>query len=802
MQGRAPLDSVPWTISRAGNSVDLEHRRSRPRAQRVRTTGGGTFRPWSTLFEASELTDALESISGSLDPVPRRLMVAAAEDGRVLAQWVDPHRAGARGALLRESCGTGDGSWCLEGCWERGTRGGRAALVRAATALDLWRAAREWQDVAGRRMRARMLELDVLQELGRRAAEVRHPRELFAEAAKVLHRGARVDLVLSVWTARGRLESIAFASRPFDSQQLEQLVAQAVRRSGVQTAATPRVDLEELDGFDHARGPRGHVAAEEALWRPVMRRGIAVGCLCIVPEEDGDEHLARLAFGTVNQVGLHLERILSTQEAEADRFRSMLESMPQGVLISDAEGRIEQLNPAARQLLSDAELPERGELYDLLEGLGCTATIAQVRSGTVRVAESEVQPRPNRVWSITLSPRAGTDPTRDGLLLVISDVTERRRLQLRLAQSEKMSTLGQLISGVAHELNNPLTSIVGYAQLLRSRSRDAAVAERLELLEREAGRCRRIVANLLSFARVRGPEWRPLSLNQVVQNVVGLLAYQLRADGVELRCELDRRVPPLLGDAHQLEQVLVNLLTNARHALHARPAGRAATLRTQCLGNGEIVLEVGDNGPGVPPEHRSRIFEPFFTTKSAGEGTGLGLSLVYEIVVAHGGSIELIDRAEPGALFRLRFSRAEAEPVPHVAAVVVGPAPADRRGLILVVDDERPVARLIAEALESRGHRVVVAADGIEALARLEEQQFDLILTDLRMPLMGGDRLHAEVSRRFPALASKLLLTTGDTLSVEAGALATNPRFDVIHKPFDVEELVRRVQARLVEVAG
>jgi signal transduction histidine kinase/CheY-like chemotaxis protein len=782
--------------------VDLEQRRSRARTRRVRLTGRGKSRAWARLFEASELADALEAIAGALDPAPQGIAVTTADDGRLLARWGDTDRDGERSAVHRERCGEGEHSWCIAVGWERVDRETRVETVRAATALHLWRTGKVWQETTGRRMRARMLELDVLQELGRRAAEVRSPRELFDETARVLHRGARIDLLLAVWSVRGRLEAAAYAARPFEDAHLEQLVAQSARRCGAETTAMPSLGVEEIDAFDSGRGPRGIGASEDLLWRPVTRRGSAVGCLCIVPEERGDEHLQRLSFGAAHQVGLHLDRILSTQEAEADRFRSMIESMPQGVLLSDADGAIEQLNPAAHQLLADAELSECGEFYDLLGRLSCAAAIAQVRSGSVRVAEIEVQPRPHRVWSLTLSPRAGTDPARDGLLLVISDVTERRRLQQRLAQSEKMSTLGQLISGVAHELNNPLTSILGYTQLLRARNCEPAVAERLALLEREAGRCRRIVANLLSFARVRGPEWRPLSLNQVVQDVVGLLAYQLRCDGVELRCELDGRLPPLRGDVHQLEQVLVNLLTNARHALRARETGRIVTVRTCSLGTAEFVLEVGDNGPGIPSEHRSRIFEPFFTTKSEGEGTGLGLSLVHEIVTAHGGSIALVDSAEPGTCFRLRFSRAESEATAPIVSQASGTSPSGGCGWILVVDDEEPVAQLIADALEVLGHRVVRAADGIEALARLEERRFDLVLADLRMPLMGGERLQAEVIRRFPALATRLLFTTGDTLSAEASALASDPRFDVIQKPFDVKELVRRVQARLAGSEG
>jgi CheY-like chemotaxis protein/anti-sigma regulatory factor (Ser/Thr protein kinase) len=351
-----------------------------------------------------------------------------------------------------------------------------------------------------------------------------------------------------------------------------------------------------------------------------------------------------------------------------------------------------------------------------------------------------------------------------------------------------------MISGVAHELNNPLASIIGYAQLVAATGRDEKLASRLETMRREAERCRRIVENLLSFARRREPESKPLALNQSVRNVCSLLDYQLRVDDVSIETELSPELPTIQGDAHQLEQVLVNLLTNAHHAI--RQTGRAGRvwIRTT-VDAGGVLLEIADDGPGIPEAIRSRVFDPFFTTKDPGQGTGLGLSLVYGIVTAHGGTIELQPRSPGGTVFRLRFeartaSRSERQEPDAVQRPF-------RSGRILVVDDEEPLARMICDALSTDGHVAEWASNGQVALERVGQGEFDVIITDLRMPVMDGERLSNELCARRPELASRILLTTGDTLGERAADVAERTGLEVLRKPFDLEELRARVRERL-----
>jgi two-component system NtrC family sensor kinase len=504
----------------------------------------------------------------------------------------------------------------------------------------------------------------------------------------------------------------------------------------------------------------------------------------------------RLLFSAANQLSLHLERILSVREAEADRFRSILDSMPQAVLLADRALRLQQFNRSAGSLFESLGWTLVDDLHETLSRHGLMGLVDHVREAGAPDADGEIRTDRDRVLSVTVSPLR--EPTGEaGLVIVFTDVTENRRMQEHLAHSDKMSSLGQMISGVAHELNNPLTSILGYSQLLGAKSTDERVADRARVLQGEAQRCQKIVANLLSFARKRAPERKPLSLNEVVQSVLSLMGYQLRVSGIEVATELSSELPVLHGDPHELQQVVVNLLTNAQHAICQAGEGGRVVLRTMPTEHDAVVLEIEDNGPGIPETIRTKIFDPFFTTKSEGKGTGLGLALVYGIVESHGGMVEVPPTADRGALFRISFpTGSPGEDVVEPEASTSSAASA-RAGRVLVVDDEEPLARLICDALSEDGHEAVFVGDGHEALTLLAEEQFDLIISDIKMPGMGGERLVQEIAQERPDALGNLLLITGDTMGSESEELISRSQLEVLRKPFDLADLRQRVQTRL-----
>lgn len=382
----------------------------------------------------------------------------------------------------------------------------------------------------------------------------------------------------------------------------------------------------------------------------------------------------------------------------------------------------------------------------------------------------------------------------------VQDITARheaeqelQRQREALHQSEKLAAMGQLLAGVAHELNNPLSVVLGQASLLRRALGDRPEAGRAEKIEKAALTSARIVKNFLALARQMPPEHGRVALNGIVQEALELLAYPLRTDGIEVELDLARELPVLWADAHQLQQVLINLLTNAHHALRqARAPRRLAVTTRSDAERARIVLEVADSGPGIPPEIQARIFDPFFTTKPLGEGTGLGLPLCRGILERHGGSLTLESEVGRGALFRVELPVQASQPEasePREATQRVAPrAPKS----ILLVDDEAQVRETVADVLQQAGHRVEAVASGTAALDRLGDGHYDLVLTDIRMPELDGPDFYREVQRRHPGMEKRFVFLTGDTLTPLTRKFLEQAGLPHLAKPFHVDE-VRRV---------
>jgi two-component system NtrC family sensor kinase len=372
-------------------------------------------------------------------------------------------------------------------------------------------------------------------------------------------------------------------------------------------------------------------------------------------------------------------------------------------------------------------------------------------------------------------------------------VQERAR---QLVQMEKLSAMGQLLAGVAHELNNPLAVDSGQAQLLRRATSGSPVADRAEMITRAADRCVRVVRNFLALAREQPPERTHVDVNGVIRGAIELLEYELRTDGVEVELDLDPGVPVLWADPHQLHQVLVNLIANAHHAMRRMGAG-ARRLRARAgPADGGVRIEISDSGPGIPAEIQHRIFEPFFTTKAPGQGTGLGLSLSHGIVHDHGGTLRVESQPGQGATFIIDLPAASAQAA-VAAAVEPAALPPIAPARILVVDDEDDVAAVLVDMLRAEGHQVDTARDGREALERIDAGRYDLVLSDTKMPRLDGPGLFAELERRHPRLRRRIAFLTGDVLNQEKRAFLEASGAPSVAKPFGLEDVQRVVRALL-----
>ncbi len=369
----------------------------------------------------------------------------------------------------------------------------------------------------------------------------------------------------------------------------------------------------------------------------------------------------------------------------------------------------------------------------------------------------------------------------------LRDLRETRRSQAeiesqrtRIHHIEKLSAMGSLLAGVAHELNNPLAILVAQATLLKEKAATDDVRQRAVRIHAAAERAGRIVKSFLAMARQKPPARELVNMNRLVDETLEMVGYGLRSAGIDVTRALDSEMPDIRIDADMFRQVIANIVLNAQQALLSHPHPRRLTIRT----NGQIdrqILEIEDNGPGVPQEQAARIFEPFFTTKPAGVGTGIGLAICKDVVQAHGGKLELA-RFEGGALFRVTLpNSADGDTMPGAAP------PADGSGeRILVIDDERDVAESLAEILESLGHRTVITESARDGVARASKERFDRLFVDLRMPEMGGQEVLQHLAVAAPALAARAVVMTGDTVR---GPMELPSETPVLEKPFSVDDV-------------
>jgi CheY-like chemotaxis protein len=360
-----------------------------------------------------------------------------------------------------------------------------------------------------------------------------------------------------------------------------------------------------------------------------------------------------------------------------------------------------------------------------------------------------------------------------------------------------MAALGQTISGVAHELNNPLATILSWAERLNDKPLDTTTRRGVEVILGEADRAARIVRNLLTFARKRQSTRTMVSVNHVVTETLALRAYEHQLTNIKVVTALASGLPRIFADAHQIQQVLLNLIINAEQAMISTNGRGSLVLRTWHDVEQELVaLEVTDDGPGVPVDMKTKIFDPFFTTKGVGEGTGLGLTVAYAIVQEHGGQMRVESHPGRGASFVVELPVSTTE----TAATARPPAPsmaAVRGASILIVEDERALAAAVGDALEDAGFRVDYAGDGQEALTRVRQNAYDVIICDLKMPHVDGMTLYRAIASDAPALSRRIIFVTGDVAETDAERFLEESGCRWLAKPFRLADLLGAVRDTL-----
>ncbi|HXF95607.1 MAG TPA: ATP-binding protein, partial [Gemmatimonadales bacterium] len=553
-----------------------------------------------------------------------------------------------------------------------------ALLVMAGTILVLYRraaTAQRQQRRTAEELNRRLSELFSLQELSyvlseslqlERIAEqvVRYVlRFLDARGALLALAGDESGAVLRVASAEGVLAPLAGRTIPADDGGFAARCAARDRLELVQHAAGEGVRVADDLSVDSVAGV------------PLRAHGVAVGALVMAEPRGGQfetEHLKLLStVATHAAVVLANARFFGMVERAKEQWETAFDALREGIAVVDSQGRVRRANRALARLLGTSVEQVMGHHL-------CPALLGRPHAlrDLLEAARRGEDPPPlvaraqafDRTVRVVAEPIASPSPDRSVVVLV-EDVTEQQALEAQLIQSEKLAAVGQLVSGVAHELNNPLTSIAGLSEfLLEQKELSAKDRGHLQVIHEQAERAGQIVRNLLTFARKGPAEATRVDLTDVLRRTLLLMSYDLKLKDVEIRRDLAADLPDVLGDRHALQQVALNLLTNAAQAVAHNPPDRPRRIHVRTWFDGQIHLRVADTGPGIPEDIAPHIFTPFFTTKAPGQGTGLGLSITYSIVEAHGGRIAFERADGGGAAFRVDLPPAPPEaprrPVP------------------------------------------------------------------------------------------------------------------------------------------
>jgi len=452
-----------------------------------------------------------------------------------------------------------------------------------------------------------------------------------------------------------------------------------------------------------------------------------------------------------------IERRLHKQQEFAHR---LVDSFPDLILVLDTEARYTFVSPRCREVLgyvgdeiSEMKLGARTHPEDLPNLMSLYNDII---TGRQNLASLEMRVRHKlgewRKILFNFSPLFDEEGKIDGVVLSGRDVTDLKRLEEQLIQAEKLAAMGQMLAGVAHELNNPLTAILGVTELVREREGlDDSMKRQLDLTHRQARRAARIVQNLLEFSRPASPQKKPIDLSTIIERTLQLHEHSLRRNQVEVDFTPRTDLPPIVGDANQLIQVFLNLISNAEQAIReVRESGRIQIRLTSASGN--VIATVQDDGVGISPEALPKLFDPFYTTKRPGGGTGLGLSICLSIAREHGGTIQAESLPGGGSAFRVYLPAAVDGP--EQSPAISGskksdtdsgsgdsarPTPTVLKGVsVLVLDDEDSIRSLLEEGLGSHGLKVSCAATAEEAAALVASRPFDALLCDLRLKAGGS----------------------------------------------------------------
>lgn len=554
--------------------------------------------------------------------------------------------------------------------------------------------------------------------------------------------------------------------------------------------------------------PRHHPVLKSLLVVPIWVKDQYFGKIYLSDKKNGERFTAEdeeLVVTFANSLALAAEnnRLLKALQEAEELYRITVNTLPTGILVVSQDNQIILANQKLSEFTGDnpekalgKSLEEVLGWYELSEGLHKFRKERKPYD-FCQLGYSGEESSGKRDFLVFLSLLSYPEGEQE-IVIVLEDITARLRLQKdqellkeKLYHSEKLAALGRLLAGVAHELNNPLAVILGNSELLTLGDLDERVGKRIQTIIKAAERCKKIVANLLSFSRKTQPNKEQVNLNTVIEATLEFKNNELKLNNIDLVKELDEKLPDTLVDPTQFQQVLLNLLENAQHALLQNPREKTVKIKTYSQAD-KTFIQVADNGGGIPPENLNKVFEPFFTTKEVGKGTGLGLSVVHGIIEGHQGDMQVESKLGAGTTFTIQLPILQEEGAKSEEFTPAPPTDAQAKTgqrKILVIDDEVDILDLISDFLTDQGHEVVSAQEGVNALGKLAGSNFDLIISDIKMPGMDGEKLYQTLAHKNPAYKDKIIFITGDVVNSETARFLAESGCRFLRKPFGLEEL-------------
>ncbi len=514
-----------------------------------------------------------------------------------------------------------------------------------------------------------------------------------------------------------------------------------------------------------------------------------------------------LLDAVAERLGIYIERKQAEVElkAEKKKLEAVMENVIDGIAVSDVQGKVIQANKAFVEMhgydspdevigrtffdfIAEEELPRVAERFQ---------EMMAKKEMTIKNLEMTNLNKDGSKFAGMINVANSWD--KDGSLtrsfVVVRDITERKwaeekekQLQQELDIASRLASIGEMASGIAHEINNPLTSVIGFSQLLMYKDLPNDVKKDLEVIDHEAKRVAKIVEGLLTFARQRKQGSEYVDINEVISQTLELRSYPMKVNNIEATTCLAPNLPYTMADANQLQQVFLNIILNAEKEMTNTHGKGKLLVKTEKVGD-SIRVSFKDNGPGIIKEDLGKVFDPFFTTREVGEGTGLGLSICHGIIVSHNGRIYAKSTLGKGATFIIELPIVADTKQAEDTEVVEEETWHGRGSKILVVDDEPAILDFLNCLLTDQGYKVETAGRAENVLKKIESGKYDLILVDIKLPGMNGIELYRRIEEVAPDLANKVMFITGDVMQTTTKAFLDRTGAAYISKPIDIERL-------------